>query len=146
MSRALALLGLLAVVGGCTGADERVVCEDTFEATIEQVVDGDTLDVAGCTRIRLALVDTPERGEAGSAEASAFTAETCPEGSRATVDLDAGQPLDRTGTRLVGVLFCGGRNLNAELLAAGHAVVLREFCAVSEFADDAWAAPHCASA
>ena len=53
-------------------------------------MDGDTLDV-GSTRIRLALVNSPEVGQNGYSEASLFTAQTCPIGSRALVDEDDGQ-------------------------------------------------------
>jgi endonuclease YncB( thermonuclease family) len=35
-----------------------------LEGTVTKVVDGDTLDING-TRIRLAIVDTPERGQPG---------------------------------------------------------------------------------
>ncbi|MGQ0534951.1 MAG: thermonuclease family protein [Methanobacteriota archaeon] len=108
-----------------------------------RVIDGDTLDVDLCGRVRLALVDAPERDEPGFVEARDFAASLCPVGGGATVDRDAGQPEDTTGTRLVAVVYCGGRNLNADLLAAGYAVILVEFCRISEFADDAWAAPHC---
>lgn len=119
-------------------------CEGTFPATVARVVDGDTLAVEGCDpTIRLALVDTPERGEEGYAEARNFTADLCPVGGNATVDRDAGQPWDATGTRYVAVVVCGGENLNAALLEAGHAVVLTRFCDESEFSDDDWARPHC---
>lgn len=138
------LLAAALLLAGCVGGGEARPCEGTFEAPVSRIVDGDTLDVEGCDRVRLALVDTPERGEPGFAEASAFTAALCPVGSLATVDRDALQERDTTGTRIVAVVRCGGQNLNAELLAAGHAVVLREFCSRSEFADDPWAAEACA--
>jgi len=61
-----------------------------FTDTVTYIVDGDTLDV-GSTRIRLALVNTPEVGEPGYTEAKQFTAQTCPVGSQALVDEDDGQ-------------------------------------------------------
>jgi len=89
-----------------------------FTDTVTYIVDGDTLDV-GSTRIRLALVNSPEVGEPGYAEAKQFTAQTCPVGSQALVD-------------------CGGVNLNAALLSSGHAVLVTYYCSVSEFADEPW--------
>lgn len=146
MRAGVVLASVLVALAGCTAPDAEGPCADTVEDTIQRVVDGDTLDAALCGRIRLALVDTPERGEPGFGEASAFTAGLCPVGSKALVDRDAGQPTDTTGTRIVAVLHCGGQNLNAELLRNGHAVILTEFCAVSEFADEPWAAEGCSSA
>lgn len=152
MRRETWLLPVLApLLAGCTGPQPpaeqgAAACEGTFPATVEHIVDGDTLDVAQCGRIRLALVDTPERDEPGFEEATAFTASLCPLGVQATVDQDAGQPVDTTGTRFVAVVLCGGQHLNAELVASGHAVILKESCAVSEFADEPWAAEACASA
>ena len=108
-----------------------------FTATVTNIVDGDTLDV-GDDRIRLALVNTPEVGESGYQAAKDFTATMCPIGTQARVDEDDGQPGGSYG-RIVGVVYCGGRNLNAELLASGHAVILTDFCSVSEFAAESWA-------
>ena len=59
------------------------------------------------------------------------------------VDIDDGQPWDTTGTRRVAALGCAGGLLNAELLDAGHAIVLVGFCDVSQFADEPWARPWC---
>lgn len=108
-----------------------------FWGLIEHVVDGDTL-VIGSFTVRLALVDTPERGQAGYSRAKGFTEALCPVGSQALVDQDDGQPFDRYD-RLVGVVYCGGHNLNAELLFAGYATILIRYCAVSEFASEPWA-------
>lgn len=144
----LALLGATcALLGaGCAAPVDSEPCETgTFEATIAAVIDGDTVELAECElRLRLALVDTPERGEAGFEEATAFTEELCPVDGPVVVDLDAGQSLDTTGTRLVGVLLCDGVNVNAELVAEGLAVIDVRFCDESEFADDDWAHEACA--
>ena len=140
---AWAILGLATtVVAGCE-APAPQACEDRLTDTVAHVVDGDTLDGESYGRIRLALVDTPETGEAGSDEAAAFTQSLCPAGSRMAVDVDDGQPWDTTGTRRVAKVTCSGSNLNAALLEAGHAVILRSFCAVSEFAGEDWARADC---
>lgn len=136
---ALALVALaLALTSGPPPADTRCLGSALcFEGTVTDIVDGDTLDVDG-RRVRLALVDTPELGEAGHEAATQFTANLCPVGSRALVDEDDGQTGGSYG-RIVAVVHCGGRNLNAELLYAGHAVILEQFCGVSEFATQSWA-------
>jgi endonuclease YncB( thermonuclease family) len=110
---------------------------ECFTGTVTRIVDGDTLDIDG-TRIRLALVNTPEIGEPGYSEATAFTKSLCPVGSTALVDQDDGQEWDRFG-RMVAKVFCGERILNAELLYAGHAGMFTQFCSISEFAGESWA-------
>jgi len=100
------------------------------------IVDGDTLDV-GSTRIRLALVNSPEVGQPGYTEAKQFTAQTCPVGSSALVDEDDGQTGGSYG-RMVALVYCGGVNLNAALLSSGNAVLVTYYCSVSEFADEPW--------
>jgi len=82
-----------------------------FTDTVTYIVDGDTLDV-GSTRIRLALVNSPEVGQPGYAEARQFTAQTCPVGSSALVDEDDGQTGGSYG-RMIAVVYCGGDNLRA---------------------------------
>jgi len=107
-----------------------------FTDTVTYIVDGDTLDV-GSTRIRLALVNSPEVGQPGYTEAKQFTAQTCPVGSSALVDEDDGQTGGSYG-RMIAVVNCGGVNLNAALLSSGNAVLVTYYCSVSEFADEPW--------
>src|SRR5438094_8954326 len=89
---------------------------DCFTDTVTYIVDGDTLDV-GSTRIRLALVNSPEVGQPGYTEAKQFTTQTCPVGSSAFVDEDDGQTGGSYG-RMVALVYCGGVNLNAALLVS----------------------------
>ena len=107
-----------------------------FTDIVTYIVDGDTLDV-GSTRIRLALVNSPEVGESGYTEAKQFTAQTCPLGTQALVDEDDGQTGGSYG-RMVAVVYCGGVNLNAALLSSGNAVLVTYYCSVSEFASEPW--------
>jgi endonuclease YncB( thermonuclease family) len=107
-----------------------------FSDTVTHIVDGDTLDV-GNTRIRLALVNTPEIGQRGYSEARRFTAGICPVGSQALVNQDDRQTGGSYG-RMVAVVYCGSVNLNAALLKSGNAVLVRYYCSVSEFANEAW--------
>jgi endonuclease YncB( thermonuclease family) len=110
---------------------------ECFTGTVTKIVDGDTLDVDN-RRIRLALVNTPERGDPGFSEATAFTSLLCPVGSTVLVDEDDGQT-EGSYDRMVAKVFCDGRILNAELLYAGHAEMYTQFCSVSEFGAESWA-------
>ena len=107
-----------------------------FTDTVTYIVDGDTLDV-GSSRIRLALVNSPEVGQSGYTDAKQFTAQTCPVGTQALVDEDDGQTGGSYG-RMVAVVYCGGVNLNAALLSSGNAVLVVYYCSVSEFASEPW--------
>ncbi len=118
-------------------------CKGTTSCVIGKVakiVDGDTIDVSG-TRIRLALVNTPEIGEPGYTESKQFTSELCPVGSEAVVDQDDGQPEGSFG-RMIAMVTCGDKVLNEELLDMGFGNILQQFCGISEFGDDDWAKKH----
>lgn len=133
----------------CVGSAEADMC---WRGTITRVIDGDTLDVDG-KRIRLVLVDAPERGEDGHGEATALLASLCPVGASAAVDVDDAQ---RGGShsRAIATVACesGGRAViaNAEMVKSDHASVYGEFCAVTELAGRdrdvraAWAREACA--
>lgn len=56
---------------------------------VTQVVDGDTLDINGI-RIRLSLVDIPERGQLGFREAKEFVSSLCL-GKKGEFEVDDGQ-------------------------------------------------------
>jgi len=103
-------------------------------AMVTNVVDGDTIDIEGGERIRFAIVNTPERGEAGYQEAKQWVIDRCL-GKTAVIDLDHNQP--RTYNRLVGLVYCDvqGYFVNLELLQQGLAVVMPRFCEYSEFKD-----------
>ena len=62
----------------------------------------------------------------------------CPIGSTAIIDVDKGQITDNYN-RIIAVVYCNNRNLNAELIINGHATIDEEFCNVSEFANEDWA-------
>ncbi|MEM3143673.1 MAG: thermonuclease family protein, partial [Candidatus Nitrosotenuis sp.] len=99
--------------------------------------DGDTIYLKN-HKIRLSLVNTPEKNQPGFDDATAFTRLTCPVGSTVIVDQDDGQPYDQFG-RMVAKVTCDGKVLNAELLYNGHANILTQYCAVSEFSNEDWA-------
>ena len=104
---------------------------------VTKIIDGDTLDV-GKTRVRLALVNTPEIGEPGYGKSKQFTTELCPVGSEVLVDEDDGQTAGSYG-RMLAEVHCGENILNEQLLRAGLAQFLDNFCTTSEFAKENWA-------
>jgi micrococcal nuclease len=108
-----------------------------FYGMIEKAVDGDTLEISGET-VRLALINTPEKQAGGYDAARQFVERMCPIGSDVVVDEDDLQ-ISRSHRRIIAVVHCGSKNLNEELLKAGYAKILEDFCERSEFADDKWA-------
>ena len=120
------------VLSKCMG-DELCLSE-----TIMRIVDGDTLYLKGGYEVRLSLTNTPERYERGFYDASQFTAKMCPVAMTAVFDQDDEQPYDMYG-RLLGKITCDDKVLNSELLYAGHANILKQYCSTSEFSDESWA-------
>jgi micrococcal nuclease len=104
-----------------------------------------TLDIDNI-RVRLTLVNTPERGEAGYTEAKEFVKSICRIGTDALVDEDDGQK-EGSYDRLIGLVYCVGDYdrgsekrvlLNELLLQRGYAGVFEQFCNKSEFSKAAW--------
>jgi endonuclease YncB( thermonuclease family) len=121
--------------------EEAAVCAgsaECFSGIVSRVVDGDTLDV-GDIRIRLSLVNTPERGAEGFDDATEFTAALCPVGSRVLVDQDDGQLQDDFGRILAKITCSDTKNLNSELIVNGYAEILAQYCVESEFSAEDWA-------
>ncbi|HEX2231463.1 MAG TPA: thermonuclease family protein [Nitrososphaeraceae archaeon] len=118
---------------------------DCFKGKVTGIVDGDTLDINNI-RVRLTLVNTPERGEAGYTEAREFVKSVCRIGTDVLVDEDDGQK-EGSYDRLIGLVYCVGDDnssnkkgvlLNEVLLQRGYAVVFEEFCDKSEFSNAGW--------
>ena len=124
-------------------SDSDVIDVNGLErGTITKIVDGDTLDV-GTKRIRLALVNTPERDEMGYQAAVDFTASQCRVGSTVFYDPDDGQRGGSYG-RVIALVWCGAdmspnASLNALLIENGHAGMFTQFCRTSEFSTQQWA-------
>jgi micrococcal nuclease len=115
-----------------------------FYAIVTRIIDGDTIDVNynnEIIRIRLALVDTPERDEPLYEEAKEFTSELCPIGSRVLIDEDDNQ-LEGSYGRMIAKVYCNDKILNAELINNNLASIDTRFC-FSEFADEEWARDYC---
>lgn len=69
------------------------------DSTVVRVIDGDTIEVAGGTRVRLIGVDTPETAECFGAEATRYANELLPAGTRVRLVYDV-QRLDPYGRTL----------------------------------------------
>jgi endonuclease YncB( thermonuclease family) len=116
---------------------------DCFRGAVTEIVDGDTIDINN-VRVRLALTNTPERGESGYSEAIDFVESVCSVGTRALVDEDDGQK-EGSFSRLIGLVYCGDSSINNKeslnelLLERGYAIIDQDFCTVSEFSSVSWA-------
>lgn len=132
--------------GGSTSTDECQGQADCFRGTVTEIVDGDTIDINN-VRVRLALVNTPERGESGYREAIDFVESVCGIGTTALVDEDDRQK-EGSFDRLIGLVYCGDdginnkKSLNELLLEIGYAVIYQDFCNISEFSSASWAQRH----
>jgi len=107
---------------------------------VTKIVDGDTIHVDGQS-IRFALASAPELSGFGGVESRNFIQTICPVGSDVIADEDDGQTGESYG-RMIGVIYCNGMNLNAELLDADLGYLENRFCDSSEFASDPWAQKH----
>jgi micrococcal nuclease len=96
-------------------------------ATVQRVVDGDTVRLAGLGSVRLIGIDTPEvyggRVECFGPEASAFARSVLRPGTRVRYRVGA-EPRDRYGRLLAYVWLRDGRLFNAMLAARGYATAL----------------------
>lgn len=91
-------------------------------ATVERIVDGDTLVLRGGARVRLVQIDAPESGEECYAAASTRElGRLAGPGSRIVLEADpALDDVDRYG-RLLRYVHSGGTNVNLELVRRGAA-------------------------
>lgn len=128
---------------GSTSTNECQGQADCFRGTVTEIVDGDTIDINN-VRVRLALINTPERGDSGYTEAIDFVGSVCGVGTKALVDEDDGQK-EGSFDRLIGLVYCGDdginnkKPLNELLLERGYAVIYQDFCNISEFSSASWA-------
>lgn len=103
-------------VGGC--APVAAPSEAASGAVIE-VIDGDTVEVAGVGRVRLIGIDTPERGECGYAEAKERLADLVT-GETVTLVPGAQDDVDRYD-RLLRYVEVDGLDVGEVLLDEGWA-------------------------
>lgn len=95
----------------------------TYKATVENVVDGDTLDVVidlgfkvtTRQRVRLARIDTPEKGQPGFAAAGDAVRELVLSKTVTVVT----EKVSKWGYYLASVSLADGTDLSAALIARG---------------------------
>ena len=107
-----------------------------YTGHVSKIIDGDTMEVDGVS-VRLALIDTPERGDYGYDYATDYLESLCPVRSPVVIDVDDWQESDRYG-RIIGVVYCDVWNLNEEMLGSGWAEVYERYCSESEFGEHSW--------
>jgi len=135
-------IGIVALAIYIEPPDTSINCDEQIctTGTIAQVVDGDTVkflsDKGEEIRIRLALVNSPERTDSGGEEAKAFAESECPAGNESVFILDRGQK--PSFDREVGLVFCSETSLNELLLDNKHAELDPRFCGRSEFGALDW--------
>ena len=104
------------------------------EATVEKVVDGDTIDVITADgelkRVRLLNINAPESVKPDSPiecmgpEAAAYTAGLLPAGEQVRLEFDRASE-DKYGRTLAAVFLADGRNISTELARAGLGAAVR---------------------
>ena len=117
----LLLATVALVVPSAAGASADDLSRSTA-ATVERIIDGDTLVVRGGARVRLIQIDAPEAGEECYASASARElARLAPPGARVALEVDPQlDRVDRYG-RLLRYVHSGRTNVNVELVRRGAA-------------------------
>jgi endonuclease YncB( thermonuclease family) len=89
-------------------------------ALTAEVVDGDTIAMSDGSRVRLIGIDTPERGQCGSDEASALMASLIT-GKNITLVLGARDDVDRYG-RLLRYVEVSGVDVDLTMIESGRAI------------------------
>ncbi|MHA1143902.1 MAG: thermonuclease family protein [Candidatus Helarchaeota archaeon] len=112
--------------------------EKDASGMVTYIVDGDTLDVSGLGRIRLADIDTPESYEPGYTEAKNYLSSLV-NGQNVFVDIDDIYKTDKYG-RYVAVIYLKHnathyKNINKAMLDSGHADITDYY---NEFSPYSW--------
>ena len=91
---------------------------------VSEIIDGDTFRCADIGRVRLLLIDSPERDQPPHAEAAGDALATLiPIGSTVHLEADV-QPRDQYGRRLAYVYRTDGLQVNEMMVRSGYAVVV----------------------
>lgn len=126
----LTCLLLTTLVASTTPADDDT--RTVLTGVVTKVIDADTVDVklaSGPIRIRLHGIDSPERGQPWEDESTAALKERI---LGKQVDVEPFQQ-DRYD-RLIGIIFLGDIDINAELVQHGHAWAYRRYMRKSDAA------------
>lgn len=119
---AAAAVGVAALVAGCGPGEERAPQSGGDRATVEWIVDGDTLRLTDGRTVRLLQIDAPEATtDCYGRDATRALIAAAPKGTRITLQRDpALDSVDRYD-RLLRYVLVDGRNVNVALVAEGAA-------------------------
>jgi endonuclease YncB( thermonuclease family) len=121
MRAALLLLVLVVVATGCDDA-EAPSAADREPATVEWVVDGDTVRLDDGRQVRLVQIDAPEAGsDCFGRDATRALIALTPRGTRVALERDPRLDAADGYGRLLRYVFVGGTNVNVELVRRGAA-------------------------
>jgi micrococcal nuclease len=140
-ARSSVLVAICVVVaGGMAGVVAPAAAQDRFPATVTSVVDGDTVDaqVAGgpALRVRLIGIDTPERGECGTDQATAYMEQLALERNVTLVSDPTRDTIDSFGRSVFYIDRDDGLDVGREMVSAGWAEVFvfeRDFQRLSSY-------------
>lgn len=118
--RVVLVLALGAVAGGCDDA-QAPSAADRETATIEWVVDGDTVRLDDGRQVRLVQIDAPEAGSECFGRDATRALIALAKGERVMLERDPALDDVDTYGRLLRYVFVGERNLNLALVADGAA-------------------------
>ena len=108
-----------------------------YEATLLQIIDGDTVKDFDDKLISFSLVSAPKLGEKGGDDAKIFLEAICPIGSKIIVDEDDGN-LQGSYDGIMAQVYCNGMSMNAEMIYNNYAVIDVRSCGASEFTFESW--------
>jgi micrococcal nuclease len=116
-------LGLLSVVVFAAVASQPLVAQ-SVNCRVSSITDGDTFRCSGGRRVRLLLIDAPERGQGPyAARATEALGTLVAPGDRVRLEMDV-QHTDRYGRTLAYVYLIDGRMVNEEMARLGFVVIL----------------------
>lgn len=113
-------LSVLVLAGCAIGGEPGATCGPT-SATVDRVIDGDTIVLATGVHLRYVLVDTPEVGTCYAAEATAFDRALV---DGAALELAYDVECEDRYHRTLAYVTANGVDVNRELVARGYARVL----------------------
>jgi micrococcal nuclease len=118
-------MACLLLVGGRLLAAQAASTTAVLSGMATRVIDGDTIDVlltSGRIRVRLHGVDAPERDQPGGDAATAWLTQRLQDRQVLLEPVSQDQY-----DRMVAVVHVGDRNINRDLVQAGHAWAYRQY-------------------
>ena len=115
-------------------SDEEGKC---YSTRVSKIINGDTVKTMEGDLIQFALIKAPEIEKKEGIESKTYLESICPAGSAITIDEDDMQIED--SHKVIAKVYCKSLNINGEMIINGHAMIDRQNCGNSEFAQESWA-------